>query len=144
MVLTRQQIEDYNQTGWVLARGFFAPAEVAAISRWTDALAEAPEIPGRQMVYHEPDLVRADRRVLQRIENFCPYHPEFDGLVRASRLRGAIEGLLAGGVDVGGVYKRGYAGALARGLVSGLRAAITAAGEPSWRSAAAVDDAQAP
>jgi len=57
---------------------------------------------------------------------------------------GPIEGLLAGGVDVGGVYKRGYAGALARGLVSGLRAAITAAGEPSWRSAAAVDDAQAP
>jgi ectoine hydroxylase-related dioxygenase (phytanoyl-CoA dioxygenase family) len=95
MVLTHQQIEDYNRTGWVLARGFFAPAEVAAISRWTDALAEAPEIPGRQMVYHEPDLVRADRRVLQRIENFCPYHPEFDGLVRASRLRGAIEELLA-------------------------------------------------
>jgi hypothetical protein len=57
---------------------------------------------------------------------------------------GPIEGLLAGGVDVGGVYKRGYVGALARGLVSGLRAAITAAGEPSWRSAAAVDDAQAP
>lgn len=94
MVLTRQQIEGYGRTGWVLARGFFAPAEVAAISRWTDALAEAPEVPGRQMVYREPDLLRADRRVLQRIENFCPYHPEFDGLVRASRLRVAIEQLL--------------------------------------------------
>ena len=50
---------------------------------------------------------------------------------------GPIPGLLAGGVDVGGVYKRGYAGALARGLVFGTRAALTAAGEPSWRGAAA-------
>jgi succinate dehydrogenase/fumarate reductase flavoprotein subunit len=49
---------------------------------------------------------------------------------------GPIPGLLAGGVDVGGVYKRGYAGALARGLVFGTRAALTAAGEPSWRPAA--------
>jgi hypothetical protein len=64
---------------------------------------------------------------------------DIDGVVLGED--GPIEGLLAGGVDVGGVYQRGYAGALARGLVSGLRAAITAAGEPSWRSAAAVDDA---
>jgi hypothetical protein len=49
---------------------------------------------------------------------------------------GPIPGLLAGGVDVGGVYRRGYAGALARGLVFGTRAALTAAGEPSWRPAA--------
>jgi succinate dehydrogenase/fumarate reductase flavoprotein subunit len=49
---------------------------------------------------------------------------------------GPVPGLLAGGVDVGGVYKWGYAGGLARGLVSGTRAALTAAGEPSWRPAA--------
>jgi succinate dehydrogenase/fumarate reductase flavoprotein subunit len=63
---------------------------------------------------------------------------DVDGLVFGDD--GPIEGLLAGGVDVGGVYKRGYAGALARGLVSGLRAAITAAGEPSWRQASAASD----
>lgn len=47
--------------------------------------------------------------------------------------RGPIPGLLAGGADVGGVYRRGYAGSLARGLVFGIRAALTAAGHPSWR-----------
>jgi succinate dehydrogenase/fumarate reductase flavoprotein subunit len=47
-----------------------------------------------------------------------------------------IPGLLAGGVDVGGVFKRGYAGGLARGLVFGIRAALTAAAESSWRPAA--------
>jgi succinate dehydrogenase/fumarate reductase flavoprotein subunit len=48
---------------------------------------------------------------------------------------GPIPGLLAAGVDVGGVNRRGYTGALARGLVFGTRAALTAAGEPSWRAA---------
>ncbi|MEA2781914.1 MAG: 2-aminoethylphosphonate dioxygenase [Rhodospirillaceae bacterium] len=92
--LTGKQIEAYGRTGWLLARGFFESHEVAAISRWTDDLAGLPEVLGRQMVYHEPGLIHAGRRVLQRIENFCPYHPEFDGLVRASRLRAAVEQLL--------------------------------------------------
>ena len=40
---------------------------------------------------------------------------------------GPIEGLLAAGVDIGGVYTRAYAGGLARGLVFGRLAARTAA-----------------
>ncbi len=46
---------------------------------------------------------------------------------------GPVAGLLAAGADVGGIYKRGYAGSLARGLVFGIRAALTAAARPSWR-----------
>jgi ectoine hydroxylase-related dioxygenase (phytanoyl-CoA dioxygenase family) len=91
--LTYRQIEAYGKAGWVLARSFFEPDEVAAISRWTDDLAALPEVPGRQMVYHEPSLIEPSRRVIQRIENFCPYHPEFDTLVRASRLFVAVEQL---------------------------------------------------
>jgi succinate dehydrogenase/fumarate reductase flavoprotein subunit len=40
---------------------------------------------------------------------------------------GPIAGLLAAGVDIGGVYTRAYAGGLSRGLVFGRRAAFTAA-----------------
>jgi ectoine hydroxylase-related dioxygenase (phytanoyl-CoA dioxygenase family) len=35
-------------------------------------------------------------RVVQRIENFCPYHARMDGLVRAGRLMTAVETLLEG------------------------------------------------
>ena len=45
---------------------------------------------------------------------------------------GPVPGLLAAGAGVGGAYKRGYAGSLARGLVFGIRAALTAAGRASW------------
>ena len=91
--LTGEQIESYGRTGWLLARSFFEPEEVAAISRWADDLAASPEVPGKQMVYRESSLIGAGTRVIQRIENFCPYHSEFDRLVRAGRLFTAIEQL---------------------------------------------------
>ncbi len=45
---------------------------------------------------------------------------------------GPIPGLLAAGIDVGGVFHRGYAGGLARALVSGTRAAETATRDASY------------
>jgi len=42
-----------------------------------------PEVPGRQMVYWEN--VSGGDRIVQRIENFCPYHEGMDELVRAGR-----------------------------------------------------------
>jgi ectoine hydroxylase-related dioxygenase (phytanoyl-CoA dioxygenase family) len=91
--LTGEQIEGYRRTGWLLARSFFELEEVATISGWTDDLAAWPEVPGKQMVYRESSLLEPETRVIQRIENFCPYHLEFDKLVRASRLFAAVEQL---------------------------------------------------
>jgi succinate dehydrogenase/fumarate reductase flavoprotein subunit len=46
---------------------------------------------------------------------------------------GPVPGLLAAGIDMGGVYHRGYAGGLVRGLVFGIRAARTVAGDVDGR-----------
>jgi len=94
-VLTPRQIAAYREHGWLLARGFVASAEVEALARWTDELAAQPEEPGRQMVYHEPSLTDPGSRVIQRIENFCPYHAGFDAFVRCGRVRAAVDQLLA-------------------------------------------------
>jgi hypothetical protein len=91
-----EELAHYARTGWLAARGFFSPAETAAISRWTDELAAAPEIPGRQWVYRENSLLRDGERVIQRIENFCPFHQGFDRLVRGSRLEAAAAQLMGG------------------------------------------------
>lgn len=45
------------------------------------------------MVYHEASLETPSVRLVQRIENFCPYHEPFDRFVRG-RLQTAIESLL--------------------------------------------------
>jgi hypothetical protein len=94
--LTAADLDHYARAGWLAARGLFTPAEAAEIGRWSDQVTAWPEVPGRHMVYHEPSLIEAGREVIQRIENFCPYHPGFDALVRGGRLLAAVEQLLGG------------------------------------------------
>jgi hypothetical protein len=94
--LTVEGIAEFERTGWLAARGFFTPAETAAISEWTDQLLALPEVGGRHMVYYEPSLKNPADKVVQRIENFCPYHAAFDRLVRGGRLERAAGRLMGG------------------------------------------------
>jgi hypothetical protein len=94
--ITDAQAAQFAKTGWVAARGFFTPLEVAAISAWTDELLAMPEVPGEHMVYYEKSLREPAVKVVQRIENFCPYHAAFDRLVRGDRLRRAAARLMGG------------------------------------------------
>ncbi len=75
------------------APAFFSPDEVVQISAWTDELERRAETPGTHMVYHEPSLAEPHVSLVQRIENFCPFHAEFDRLVHG-RLEGAVAALL--------------------------------------------------
>jgi hypothetical protein len=89
-------LEHYAIKGWAVAQGFFSAAETSQLVRFTDEVCELPEIAGRQMLYREPSLLDAQSRVLQRVENFCSYHPGFDQLIRGGRLQSAVEQLLGG------------------------------------------------
>jgi ectoine hydroxylase-related dioxygenase (phytanoyl-CoA dioxygenase family) len=80
------QIAAFQRDGYLLLRGFFDRDEVADITRWTEELAEAPEEVGRHWVYRETSLLDPQSRIIQRIENFCPFHEGFDRLVRQGRL----------------------------------------------------------
>ena len=91
--LSAEELDHFARTGWVARRGLFDASETAAIARWTDELVALPETPGRHMVYYEDSLTDPDTRVLQRIEDFCPYHGGFDALVRHGRLSAAVEQL---------------------------------------------------
>jgi len=84
--------------GYLVVRGFFGALEVARLLRWTTELETAPELPGRHWVYHEDSLVELGRRVIQRIENFCPFHEEFDRLIRHGALARWTGGLMGGPV----------------------------------------------
>jgi hypothetical protein len=96
-VLTAEQMAIYRDKGWLLTRGFVAPLEVEMLARWTDELEARPEEPGKHMVYREPSLRDPGMRVIQRLENFCPYHAGFDSFVRDGRLREAVDQLLGAG-----------------------------------------------
>ncbi len=75
-----------DRDGYLVVRGFFGADEVRNLLAWTDEITAAPEVPGRHMVYYENSLMEPDRRVVQRIENFCRFHGGFDDIVRRGRL----------------------------------------------------------
>src|SRR5262249_7738128 len=63
---------------------------------WTEELLARPEKAGTHWVYYEDSRTEPGRRIVQRIENFCPFHGEFDRLVRGGRLFAGIGQLLGG------------------------------------------------
>ena len=84
--------------GYLLVRDFFGAEQVARLLRWTAELERAPELPGRHWVYREDSLAEPGRRVLQRIENFCPVHDAFDRLIRHGVLTRWTGGMMGGPV----------------------------------------------
>ncbi|NKC14958.1 MAG: phytanoyl-CoA dioxygenase family protein [Gammaproteobacteria bacterium] len=55
------------------------------IARFCDEVQALPEVAGRQMAYYEDSLREQGKRVLSRIENFCPYHEGFDEWLRTGK-----------------------------------------------------------
>jgi 2-aminoethylphosphonate dioxygenase len=88
----------WERDGYLVVRGFFGAQEMARILAWTEEMQHAPEERGRHWVYHEASLVDPAEKVIQRIENFCPFHVGFDRLVREGRLAAWTAGLMGGAV----------------------------------------------
>lgn len=84
--------------GFLVVRGFYGPDEVAHMLRWTEELSAAPEVSGRHWVYHEESLTEPGRRLVQRMENFCPFHAGFDRLLRDGALSCWVGSLMGGPV----------------------------------------------
>jgi 2-aminoethylphosphonate dioxygenase len=93
---TPEQFSEFDRTGFLVVRGFYDAAERDELLRWTEEIAGAREVPGRHMVYYEDSLTEPGQRIVQRIENFCPFHSGYDALVRRGRLT-AWAGALLGG-----------------------------------------------
>ena len=93
-LLSPRHIADFARDGFVYAPAAFSPAETRDITRWTEEVQGWKEVPGRHMTYYEDNLKRPGERVLQRIENFVPYHEGFRGLLADPRMQGAVEQLL--------------------------------------------------
>ena len=92
--LSEDQIAHFKRDGFVVVRGMFSPAEMEQIAAWTDDVEQYPEIPGQYMMYFEESLKDPDQRLLNRLENFYPFHSKFRALFDGEKLRGAISALL--------------------------------------------------
>jgi 2-aminoethylphosphonate dioxygenase len=87
---TMTMVDVFHRDGFVVVPGLFDAEEARQISAWTDEVQAQPETPGRAMMYFETSLLDPAQRVLQRVENFCPFHPGFAALCDGPKLRGAV------------------------------------------------------
>ena len=94
--LNPQHVADFARDGFVYLPGAFSVGEMRRITQWTDEVQGWKEEPGRHMAYYEDSLTEPGKRVLQRIENFVPYHPGFQDLLSDPRMLGAVEQLFGG------------------------------------------------
>jgi hypothetical protein len=84
---------EFEQRGFARLPGLFGPLEMARIARWVGELETLPETPGRAMKYFDPAPSGRDR-ILNRIENFVPFHPALAELAQGEALRGTVAQLL--------------------------------------------------
>ncbi|MEL0020119.1 MAG: phytanoyl-CoA dioxygenase family protein [Rickettsiales bacterium] len=93
-ILTSSQVADFQRDGFLVAPGLFGAAEMREIAAWTSEVEAWPETAGRHMMYFETSLKSKGKRLLNRLENFYPFHEGFRALFDGDKLRGATSELL--------------------------------------------------
>ena len=85
---------DFKRDGFLVVRGLFDASEMQDIAAWTDEVEVWPETAGQHMMYFETSLKSETDRILNRLENFYPFHEGFRALFDGEKLRSATSDLL--------------------------------------------------
>lgn len=91
-----ENLAAFRRDGFLVVRAFLGGRAVQDLLRWTGEIAAAPEVRGQHTVYYEDNLTEPGQRIVQRIENFCPFHSGFDRLLREGELVTWASALLGG------------------------------------------------
>ena len=91
--LSKAQIGAFHRDGYLVVPGFYSGSDMAEIGSWVDDVGSWPETPGEHMMYFEQSL-KDGARLLNRLENFAPYHDGFAKLFDAGKLHEASTQLL--------------------------------------------------
>jgi 2-aminoethylphosphonate dioxygenase len=92
--LSASEAARYARDGYLARSGLFGDARVLALSEWARELADAPEVRGTVMKYFEDDPRTPGQRLLNRIENFVPFHEGFRQLATEGPLIDLVSVLL--------------------------------------------------
>lgn len=72
--LSKDQVSNFLDQGFVLLNKAFDAGDTADIQRWAAEITERPEEAGKHWVYHETSLLDGEKDLINRIENMTPFH----------------------------------------------------------------------
>ena len=78
--ITEAMLGDWRRQGLLVVRGVYDMARMGAITQWVNDIQNWPETAGAHMMFFENSLSDPSARMLNRIENFAPYHDQMAGL----------------------------------------------------------------
>lgn len=79
-VLSDEQIQTFENDGYLIVRQGFEAEEINLIDTWTRELEALPEESGKQWVFHEKSLKGDGADLISRIEYIAPFHAGFEEL----------------------------------------------------------------
>lgn len=90
--LTPEQLQSFQENGYLLVRGFFNPEESKVLQQWAQEVHDLPQTPGVPWMPYE-EVNGQGQRVLCRTENFANSHSGFDSFLRGQRATSALQQL---------------------------------------------------
>jgi hypothetical protein len=91
-VLTPEQIQAYNEQGFILVEDFYTAEEHSSLVQFCNDLQNWGEAKGKWMQYYEKNTATGEKQ-LCRTENFTPYHDKLRTYVRSQRLMDVLKAL---------------------------------------------------
>ena len=90
--LSADQIQSFQEKGYLLVRGFFTAPETKQLQQWAQEVYDLPRTPGVPWMPYEEVNAQGDR-VLCRTENFANSHAGFDSFLRGQRATSLLQQL---------------------------------------------------
>ncbi len=90
--LSPEQLKFWKESGFILLKAHYNTARKAELHRWVEELESWPEAPGKWMKYFEKGSL--GQRLLCRVENFIPYHPELASLIKGEEVLDLVSELM--------------------------------------------------
>ncbi|KAL4897195.1 hypothetical protein BDV59DRAFT_85921 [Aspergillus ambiguus] len=90
--LTLDQIQSFDEKGYLLIKGFFNPVETTALQQWTQEVHDLPRTPDATYMPYE-EVNAQGKRVLCRTENYANSHAGFNSFLRGQRMLSVLEQL---------------------------------------------------
>ena len=85
-MLSKEQIIQFKEEGFVIIRNLLDKKEIDLLIQYTEELQNAPVVSNKEWKYFEKSEINKDKRVLERIENFCKHHQGFNNICTKSRI----------------------------------------------------------
>ncbi len=73
MILTNEQISEFNDRGFIVIKNYFDEEVMTKVSGWLDELHDKVPIKGAEAKYYEKSALK-DENILIRVEHVLGYH----------------------------------------------------------------------